>query len=551
MRTSGSPRLALLLLVALPASCAYYNSLYNARRMHDKAETQAAEGNVGEAARSYEQSIEKAARSLEKDPDGRWSDDALLIIGQSHFALGHCDAAIAALERATRETGDDALLARANTYLGASYVCLDRGEDALPRLDSAVAHLEPATPTAALAHLWRARARFDTDVDTAGAWTDLAAAAGERHDRVAREARLEQIVRAADYGRPDVGVPAFRAIIADAEGDLFVDSIIRLSARAARAWGAAPARDALDGAPRAPWPDAVRDRLGIQRASLAASAGDTARALDELQGVAARSTVETASRARVAIARLQLSRAATPSDLETVRATLLPALSDPASRPLVQSIGTVASLLDRAEAGQPLAFFAAGEVARDQLGARPLARSMFRAYAALTPGTPWATKALAAALVLGPPPAQADSLRDAIAGAQDVYAAALRGQLASGYDESEERLGRTVKALVERARQQAAEQDIAVGSAIAELDSVASAARADTTRLRCGLMLDSLGLGGIRRDSVGAACLRSDQPLVDSFLAVDTTALLDSTATPVDARERARQERERGSERPQ
>src|SRR5690606_8159917 len=56
------------------SACAYFNALYNAKRLFAEAEAAAAKGQASVADASYSQAIEKAAKSLRKDPDGRWAD---------------------------------------------------------------------------------------------------------------------------------------------------------------------------------------------------------------------------------------------------------------------------------------------------------------------------------------------------------------------------------------------------------------------------------------------------------------------------------------------
>jgi hypothetical protein len=78
------------------------------------------------------------------------------------------------------------------------------------------------------------------------------------------------------------------------------------------------------------------------------------------------------------------------------------------------------------------------------------------------------------------------------------------------------------------------QRDLRVARAVATLDSLKLAAIADSMRLICGQMLDSLAVTGIRADSVRAACVRTDSALVQRFLAIDTLLLRDSTMIGID-----------------
>lgn len=533
-------RLVLALVLTL-GGCAYFNALYNARELHEEAERAAERGQADAARRAYIESLDKAGRSFRSDPDGRWADDALLLIARNHFALGDCTAAGAALDRLTRESADEKLLSRAAVYRGAVEVCLGDAQAALPHLDDAVARAAPESPTAALARLWRARARFETGADSAG-WADLAFAAA-REDAIGREAQVERIARSAQEGRGRDAVAAYHSLLRDPQADLFADTLFAMLDTVAQRWGAAVAREALEPAPEAPWPVLVRDRFVLERARQAALAGDTATALEELDEIAGRSAQETGTRARLIMARLQLAAATSPAHLEEVRALLLPAVSDRAARPLIEGIGVVNVLLERARSGQPLAFFAAAEVARDRLAAYAFARQLFATYAELVGDSPWATKALLASLELNPPAAEAEAIRERIRQARDPYALAVRGEAPMGYEPAEERLGGAIGPLIEQATALVAQRDVRVRTVIEELDSVAAMARADSIAFECGTMVDSLGIGGIRRDSVQAACLRQDALLVDSFLAVDTTLLRDTTTADADGPSPADEER--------
>ena len=520
-------RVAALFAVASLAGCAYFNALYNARRLYADAEAASEEGDRVRAEAAYRESLEKAARSFEQDPDGRWADDALLLVGQTQFALGNCRAAEAALRRVVRETRDAAVAARARAYLGAALHCLERPEEALDQLDQAVAGLDDESHVRTFARLWRARARFDAG-RTDSAWADLDAAAVAQN-ALGRAALLEQIGRAAELDRPDLAVAAFHRLLHDPAGDIHADSISALARLVGRRWGGATARAALGPAPQAPWAGEIRDRLVVERALQAALAGDSATAIAELREAASRSSATAATTARVALAQLRLRSATGPETLTEIRNTLLPAIADQRVRLLVNAIGVIGVLLEQAAGGQPLALFAAAEVARDRLEAPALARRLFIGYADLAGAGPWSTKALLAALSLEPTDAEEASLRSRFAAANDVYALAARGTAAAGYEDSEARLDLVLSDLVRDAEREAQARDVAVGVAIAEIDSITAAVHADSVGLMCGSFADSLGLAGIRRDSVRAACLREDPVLVDSFLRVDTLLLRDST----------------------
>ncbi|RMH12437.1 MAG: hypothetical protein D6701_13530, partial [Gemmatimonadetes bacterium] len=104
------------------------------------------------------------------------------------------------------------------------------------------------------------------------------------------------------------------------------------------------------------------------------------------------------------------------SELNAVRAGLLPAAGDPDVDRLIDATRRVQALVDRGLDEDPLAFFAAAEAAREQLGAEQLAASLFQAYADSDPETPWVGKALLAAHAASADPVQRAALARRIAG---------------------------------------------------------------------------------------------------------------------------------------
>src|SRR5690606_4170655 len=137
------------------SACAYFNSLYNAKRHFAEAERAAAQGNPGAAYASYGLALEKAAKSLRQSPQGRWADDALFLIARSHFGRSDYPAARAALQRLVAETGDKRIRMGAQAYLGATEYRLANYHAAILHLDAAVEGGGGSGDMLAFAHLWR------------------------------------------------------------------------------------------------------------------------------------------------------------------------------------------------------------------------------------------------------------------------------------------------------------------------------------------------------------------------------------------------------------
>jgi hypothetical protein len=164
------------------------------------------------------------------------------------------------------------------------------------------------------------------------------------------------------------------------------------------------------------------------------------------------------------------------------------------------------------------------------------ARSLFLAYADVVPDAVWAPKAVLAAAALGQGTDEGVALATRFSAQPgNVYVQATLDRAdPAAFESAESRLARSLGALRESAFADAGQRDLRVARAVATLDSLKFAALADSMRLFCGQMLDSLAVTGIRADSVRAACVRSDSVLVQRFLAIDTMMLRDSTMTAAD-----------------
>lgn len=513
--------------MALLSGCAYFNSLYNAKRLFGEAERAEAKTD-GAGAASYRSALDKAGKSFRKDSTGRWSDEALSLIGRSYFALGEYAEARSTFARVlTRGRGGGTRM-ESHAYLGAALVRLDSAGAALAHLDSVVAKAGAGSEMGRFARLWRARARFAT-ADSAGAWEDLEVVR-RRGGPLALDASLEAVGRAIP-GSPERAEAAFVQLAAAPVPDRTVDSLRALTRSAAEAWGGARAAALLAPVARAPWPASRRGRLLLYRAELAAQAGDTAAAASQALAVAAMADLVTGQAARIAAARWQLASATDVGGAAAARSTLLGAVEDPEAQRLVKALKQLDVLVARArDEGQPLSLFAAAELARDELGAPGLARKLFLTYAELVPQATWTPKALLAASALSAP-AESEALAKRLESFPDnVYVAAVNGGGAEApYAAAEERLARSLAALRDDAAREADARDAGVLRAVAVLDSVKTAARADSVKLACGSLVDSLALRGMRADSVRGACVRGDTSRIAFWLQQKDTVVADTT----------------------
>lgn len=510
----------------LLSSCAYFNALYNARRLFREAERANRRGEQAFARQKYQESIEKAAKSLRIDGAGRWADDALYLIGRAHFERGDWPAAQAALTRSLEMTGDAALAAGVRAYLGAVDVAAGRLEAGLARLDSALAAL-PAGDLRARTYVWRARAHFAAGGGVAG-WQDLDRAAREASPELAVQVNLERLARGIEAQDTARAAAAAALILGRSEGEPWADSLRRVVRRAALEWGPGPALRLLARLEAAPWSGTARDQLLLDRARVAAELGDTTRAVADAEQVASMGVGRLADDARVLLARMRLAGVEGVNELGEVRGLLLPAIGSAEARTLLEAMKRLGLLVERGgAAGQGVALFAAAELARDTLGSPHLARRLFLAYADAEPEAPWAGKALLAALELVQDPEERAALEERMAAHEENVYVQVAGGARDGareFQAVELRLQGVLAAILRQVGLEAERRDVAVRRAADVLDSLSAREErlADRRRLRRdSAYLDSLRADSLRRDSLRRDSIRADSARADS-LGVDT-----------------------------
>lgn len=518
---------ALLLLGA----CAYLNSLYNAKRLFRDAEAARREGRIASADALYAQVIEKAARSYRSDEDGRWADDALLLMGRAYMNRGELAKGRAALEEVLRISDDPATRGAARVYLGAAFLSMGNTPRGLALLDSALTAVEDDAVRAE-GYLWRARGQFRAGRLDQG-WDDLARVGGT--DRtLSIQAELERLEWGVELGDSAEARAGAQALLSEPGAEAARDSIAGAVEAANRVWGPATAAALLVGVGEAPWPPSDRDELLLRRARLLASAGDTAAAAADARRIAG-GVGQPADEARLLLARWRLAGVRQVDELEEVRSMLLPAVGLPDAFALVEAIKTIGLMIERGGSGrEPLALFGAAEVARDVLGSTALARGLFLAYADQARGLPWEGKAVAAALDL----ARTDEERRALTTRlrempENAYASAA---LTGGVPEPqfallEGRLAADLASIREQVALEAQVRDVLVSETAATLDSIRRQTAIER-RIAAGdsALVDSLRMDSLRLDSLRLDSLRLDSILRDSLrldsIPFDTTSAL-------------------------
>jgi TolA-binding protein len=86
-------------LCAGSISCAYYNTLYNARKIYREAEkSSATSGSSREQREKYQKVIEKCAKVITEYPKSRWVDDAVFLMGMALLRQQEYDKSIRKFE---------------------------------------------------------------------------------------------------------------------------------------------------------------------------------------------------------------------------------------------------------------------------------------------------------------------------------------------------------------------------------------------------------------------------------------------------------------------
>ena len=519
--------MALLPLIIL-VGCAYFNSLYNAKRAFREAESARLRGESGTAATRYAEAIDKAAKSFRSDEDGRWADDALLLMGRSYVQRGEWARAEAALERVLTLSTDPEMRARAGIFLGATAVATGRRAMGLALLDAGLpVVVDPAVR--AEGHLWRARASFSAGRPEEG-WISLdEAAQGDGAFKV--RTGLERLIRGVEGDDMDQAFRGATLLLVEPEGEVWADSIDAAVERATRLWGPAAAAALLRDVEQSSWAPGRRDRMRLLKADVLAQAGDTASARMDAEAVAS-GVGRLADEARVTLARWRLKAVDDVEELDGVRGLLLPALGLPEAVRLLEAIKRVGLFVERAGGdGDALALFAGAEMARDSLGSHSLARQLFMVYADRDRGSAWEAKALMATLELTEDLEERRTLTARLDAMPDnVYVQASRRTAVRPTDFTvvERRLQSSLATLHQRVATEAQFRDVVVSETARTLDSIRTAeelrrriAEGDSVLLD-SLRLDSLRVDSLRLDSMRADSIRRDSLPWDTIPRRDT-----------------------------
>lgn len=435
---------ALAVVLLWTTACSYHNVLFNSRQLFRDGEAARWAGRDSVALERYADVVRKTGAALRDRPGDLWSGEALALHGRARLRMGQLAEARAALHDAARTS--PSVVDEVGVYLAVIHAEVGDAASAMLALNRALAgSLERESK--AEAHLLRGRLLLQQGLIEQGVWDlDRASEAGIGR-RV--EAGIEGLRWLVTLGEQDAVRYAFDRLLRDPPAGVRSDTIAALALVAAHRWDPGAAATMLDDVSLSRWDRVARGRLMLTRARLLDAAGDTAGARAQVMAVA-EGLGSAAADARLTLARWQLDRARDLDAIFTVRTLLLPSARDARAAGYVELIETLESLTSLGYT-EPLAFFAAAEVARDQLGARTVARGLFLAYAASAPEEPWAPKALLAALDISPEEGDRAWLRGRLeADPESPYVLAAYGRSSAGYQALEEELDVRLRELTRR-----------------------------------------------------------------------------------------------------
>ncbi|GMV07931.1 MAG: hypothetical protein AMXMBFR53_42060 [Gemmatimonadota bacterium] len=427
------------------SGCVYYNALYNAERLFDQGDRERREGRDSVARVLYQDVVRKAAEGYRREPEGEWADEALLLMGRAYLRLGELREARSALEEAALRAGTPEVRFAAELSLGVARVQAGDVDGGTPMLSRAIDGLS-SSRLRAEGHLWRGQALLAAGQPDGG-WWDLDQAAAEPAVRV--DAALTRVLWGIRTGNRTRVVEGMNRLLRFREGGERVDSVAALARAAADRWGEGTGVQLLAGVDSARWDRTPRGMIRLTRAAFLRQTGDTAAAAREVRRVAD-GIGPAATEARLRLAAWQLSQARDLLDARAALPLLLPAVADPRVARLVEDLQGAIALAERGF-DEPLAWFAAAEIARDGLGAPDLALGLFLAYADAATPDPWVPKALLAALSVARAEGDQAWLRGRLEPRADSpYVLAARGEPALGLEALEEELARRLEEMRSR-----------------------------------------------------------------------------------------------------
>jgi len=414
---SRVPILLLVVAGAGAAGCVYYNAMWSAEQLAKEARRAEQRGSSFDARSYWARAAMKAESVVVQHPRSRWAEAALVLQGEGLAKSGACDRAAIPLGAAARVVRSEALRERAALALAECTLAGNAPATAARQVADVTTSSDAGRRSQAALLTGRA-AELSGDYSAAAEWYARSAApaaapararvllaAGRAPEAVALlDTLARRRVREGDWG------PLLDEVAHWAGPDTASRTLDELLAQEGRRLptGARGRLLLADG-----------DRLftaGRAPAAGARYAQVVALMPDSLEGL----------EARVRALRMLATQADSVADLVAVRArlgTLVQSGATADARALDALFRHVLDVEDVQEGGQ----FRTAELVRDSLGAPHLAGRLFVDFARAHPASPFAAKALVAALALLP------DARDSLVAALDSrypaspYTLALRG----------------------------------------------------------------------------------------------------------------------------
>jgi tetratricopeptide (TPR) repeat protein len=397
-------RRGLVLLLMLVGGCAYYNGMYNAKRLAGRAWKAEREGRTFEATSLWGQVAIKAESAAVRHPRKKWAEEARLLQGTAFVHLKDCARALAPLEAVMFTAREVEVRERAALLVGECRIALGDPAGATTAYARLVESREPSRRDLALYQRGRALrldGRYQEALDELGR-TSHPRAQGERAVALAAQGRVpealavaESLLVATDSLAPWDSLLAAVSAADPEAGSRLADRIAQTAGLPAGLKARLLAQDGVR------WMAVDTARAGTRFAT-ANSLVDGPAARGEVRFEAARARIVHApSLASLRAAAEQLGDLGVESGPFVLRGTQLAA-----------AVERFLLIADSTPAGAPrgdLRLFLAGELARDSLGSPGLARAQFRRLADEWPDSPFVPKALLALIPLEP--SSADSLR--------------------------------------------------------------------------------------------------------------------------------------------
>ena len=433
-----------VLVSILAAACSYQNVLHNANNLFLRGESARLSGRDSLASERYTEVVRKTGEALRDRPQGEWANEALVLHGRARLRLGELREAQAALADAVRLNSPESDEAR--VYLAAVKAEIGDASSALAGVNRALSGTLGDLPRYE-AHFLRGRLLLERGMFEQAGWDlDRASEAGFG---MKADADLEVLRWSIVHRQEKRARDAVHVLLENPRAGGRTETIKRLVDQAAEVWGPEKVASMLEGVNGSEWDRVARGKMALARARMLSEAGDTSAARIQATDVASGLGGQSVD-ARILLAQWQFQRARDLDTVYGVRVLLLPVGRDGRAAAQVESINIMESLTEVGHE-QPLAFFAAAELARDGLGADYVARGLFIAYAAAAPYEPWAQKALLAALNISPDPADRAWIKERLeTNPNSPYVLAASGGPSAGYQQLEEELDLRLRALTQR-----------------------------------------------------------------------------------------------------